>query len=269
LTIRVAAGQRRDGGHLVVRERDFEDLQVFAQLFDVWAPGMRRPVLLHEPPQRDLRDAQPPPPGDLLQDRVVQDRPRASGEWAISTRSAARASAPGAGAGSGRVVLRPGWPPGRRRSPAPAAPGPPGKLDSADRPRPCLACAALQTSPRAHSNDTAGLGQWIREQIDIVRLQQAQALVQLVSDVRLRRRLGIRSLVVTQMSPRGPKYGPMPPDRLLVAVVPGCVDVAVALSERRFDEVLPASPTLAQRPKPIPGHRVLSTSFFPCERIRY
>ena len=71
-----SAGQRRDSGHLVVRERDVEDLQVFAQLFDVQDAGDGDdPFLLDEPPQRDLRDAQLPPPGDLLQDRIVQDRP--------------------------------------------------------------------------------------------------------------------------------------------------------------------------------------------------
>ncbi len=44
----LSAGQPRDGGHLVVREREVEHLQVFAQLFDVLCAGDGDdPFLLH------------------------------------------------------------------------------------------------------------------------------------------------------------------------------------------------------------------------------
>ena len=67
-----SAGQRRDSRHLVVSERDVEDLQIFTQLFDILgARDGNDTILLHEPPQRDLRDAQLPSPGDLLHHGVA------------------------------------------------------------------------------------------------------------------------------------------------------------------------------------------------------
>jgi hypothetical protein len=68
--------QTRDRGHLIVREFYFENLQVFAQLLHV--QGARDgddTLLLHKPPQRNLGDAQLLSLGDLLEGRVVQNRP--------------------------------------------------------------------------------------------------------------------------------------------------------------------------------------------------
>ena len=101
-----------------------------------------------------------------------------------------------------------------------------------------------------------------QEEIDILRLQKAEAFVQLKTDVRLGRCLGMQELcrdpdVIT----RDRRAGQCPPDLLLVAVEPGCVDVPVALGERRFDELAAGIADGAQRPKADTGHRVLPYEF--------
>ena len=84
-----SAGQRRDGGHFVAREREFEDLQVIAQLFDVHGAGDGDdPLLLHEPTQHDLRNARLPPRGDLL--LIHWPNPAVSLEWALGEFAALR-----------------------------------------------------------------------------------------------------------------------------------------------------------------------------------
>ena len=102
-----------------------------------------------------------------------------------------------------------------------------------------------------------------QKQIDIVRLQEAQALVHLERDVRLRRRLGMQELGRhPDVGARDRRTRQCLPDRLLVAVVPGCVDVAVAFSERRFDEGAAGIAGVAQRPEADTGHRVFPYEFF-------
>src|SRR4051812_2790595 len=51
----LGARQRGDLRHLVVRELEIEDLDVFRQALDAGGPRDRSNILLHEPAQTDLR----------------------------------------------------------------------------------------------------------------------------------------------------------------------------------------------------------------------
>lgn len=76
-----------------------------------------------------------------------------------------------------------------------------------------------------------------QEEIDIVRSQAAQALVQLATDVRHRRCLGMQELCrQPDVTARYRRALQRPADRLLVPAEPRSADVPLALGEHRLYE---------------------------------